>query len=130
MLIVDDNNRYAEALINYFMKDGWIVERAYNAKEGWNKYLESKSTQNHYGMIITDITMETQTSGLWMIRKIYKDGFSGTKGIATTGMDYSIMVWLAKWFLPSFCGIDFIIPKKPIREKGQVVIIPLKESSL
>ncbi len=98
--------------------------RAHSAQEGWEMYESSKSSES-YEMILTDITMETQTSGLWFIRKVYKDGFSGVKAIATTGFDVPGVLPIARWILPKFAGISFLIPKKPLRN-GKVVMIPCR----
>lgn len=126
LLIVDDNDRYADALKNHFIKEGWICERAYTAKEGWEMFQSSKQNtkSSYYDMIITDITMETQTSGLWFIRNVHKDGFSGTKVIATTGFDVKGVMFFSKWILPWFAGISFMIPKVPLKKNGEVIMIP------
>ena len=82
VLIVDDNDRYADNLKAYYSKLGYSCTRAYNAQEGWDLYSKSKTKSNgisDFDTIVTDITMETQTSGLWMIRKIHKDEFKGIK---------------------------------------------------
>lgn len=125
LLIVDDNDRYANNLKDHYTKEGWECLRAYSAKEGWQIYQSSKNAEgnSNLDMIITDITMETQTSGLWFIRRVHKDGFKGTKIIATTGFDVKGVMHFSKWILPWFAGITFMIPKVPLK-KGEVVLIP------
>lgn len=123
VLIVDDNDRYADNLKNYLEKFGCECDRAYDAREGWQKYKQ----RSDYHAIITDITMETQTSGLWMIRRIYKDGFKGILIIATTGFDVLGVMKLSKYLLPMFAGISWMIPKKPLK-RGEVVLIPTTKS--
>ncbi|MCG9873505.1 MAG: response regulator [Leptospiraceae bacterium] len=128
VLIVDDNDRYADNLKAYYSKQGYSCTRAYNAKEGWNLYSNSKTKSDgisDFETIVTDITMETQTSGLWMIRKIHKDGFKGTKIIATTGFDVIGVMWFSKFILPWFAGISFMIPKVPLKN-GEVVLVPIQ----
>ncbi|NCN10305.1 MAG: response regulator transcription factor [Leptospira sp.] len=128
VLIVDDNDRYADNLKAYYSKLGYECSRAYDAREGWNLYSKSKSNadgSSDFDTIVTDITMETQTSGLWMIRRIHKDGFSGTKIIATTGFDVFGVMGVSKFILPWFAGISFMIPKVPLK-KGEVVLVPIQ----
>lgn len=78
VLIVDDNDRYANNLKVWFEQKGFETVRAVNAAQGWEIYSKDK---NRFHTIVTDITMETQTSGLWMIRKIHKDGYAGIKSL-------------------------------------------------
>lgn len=127
VLIVDDNDRYANNLISYFEQKGNKTIRAISAYEGWEKF-----TQFEFNAVITDITMETQTSGLWLARKIYKSGFNGDIIVATTGFDVPGVMFFSKYFLPMFAGIGFMIPKVPLK-KGEVIFYPtskkIKETS-
>ncbi|MEI7014458.1 response regulator [Leptospira licerasiae] len=120
VLVVDDNDRYANNLKTYLQENGCEVLRALDASQGWDLYLANK---HKLKAIITDITMETQTSGLWMIRKIYQDGFEGIKVIATTGFDVSGVMAISKYFLPWFAGIEYMVPKVPLK-KGEVILLP------
>ncbi|RHX88117.1 response regulator [Leptospira stimsonii] len=120
VLIVDDNDRYANNLKVWFEKNGFETVRAVDATQGWEIYSQDK---NRFHTIVTDITMETQTSGLWMIRKIHKDGYQGNKIIATTGFDFPGVMFLSSSILPSFAGIGWMVPKVPLKE-GNVVFLP------
>ncbi|PJZ52212.1 response regulator [Leptospira adleri] len=120
VLIVDDNDRYANNLKVWFEKNGFETVRAVDAAQGWEIYSRDK---NRFHTIVTDITMETQTSGLWMIRRIHKDGYRGNKIIATTGFDFPGVMFLSGSILPSFAGIGWMIPKVPLKE-GKVVFLP------
>lgn len=120
VLVVDDNDRYANNLKTYLQENGCEVLRAIDASQGWDLYLANK---HKLKAIITDITMETQTSGLWMIRKIYQDGFDGIKVIATTGFDVSGVMAISKYFLPWFAGVEYMVPKIPLK-KGEVILLP------
>ena len=127
ILIVDDNDNYANNLKTYYSGLGYECNRAIDAAEGWKKFLESKNpstSESDYDIIITDITMETQTSGLWFIRRVHKDGYKGIKIIATTGFDVPGVMFVSKWILPWFAGIKFMIPKIPLK-KGEVKLIPV-----
>jgi CheY-like chemotaxis protein len=126
ILIVDDNDTYANNLIAHYNELGYNCVRAYNAKDGWDKYQISKDSKQPFDTIITDITMESQTSGLWFIRRVHKDGFQGNKIIATTGFDVAGVMFISRFILPWFAGISFMIPKVPLK-KGEVVLIPIKK---
>ncbi|TGK06859.1 response regulator [Leptospira semungkisensis] len=125
VLVVDDNDRYANNLQIYLNKIGCEVLRAVDAAQGWEFYLANKLKLK---AVITDITMETQTSGLWMIRKIHKDGFKGIKVIATTGFDVAGVMAVSKYLLPWFAGIEYMVPKVPLK-KGEVLLLPTKNIS-
>ncbi|PJZ77699.1 response regulator [Leptospira neocaledonica] len=120
VLVVDDNDRYANNLKTYLQENGCEVLRAIDASQGWDLYLANK---HKLKAIITDITMETQTSGLWMIRRIYQDGFEGIKVIATTGFDVSGVMAVSKYFLPWFAGVEYMVPKVPLK-RGEVILLP------
>lgn len=123
ILIVDDNDRYALNLQNYFHAKGISTDRAVNAKLGFEMF----SKTSDFDMIISDITMESQTSGLWMMRKIYKTGYKGVMVIASTGFDVWGVMGISKFILTWFCGLDWMIPKVPLK-KGEVLWIPTQKS--
>lgn len=118
VLIVDDNDRYANNLKTYLDKRNIPSERAINASQGYEMFLASQ-----YTTIISDITMETQTSGLVFIRKIFKKGFKGKIIIATTGFDVWGVIFLGKYLLPYYGGVSWMIPKVPLK-KGEVIFYP------
>ncbi|EMY76959.1 response regulator receiver domain protein [Leptospira weilii serovar Ranarum str. ICFT] len=120
VLIVDDNDRYANNLKVWFEQKGFETVRAVDAAQGWEIYSKDK---NRFHTIVTDITMETQTSGLWMIRKIHKDGYQGNKIIATTGFDFAGVMFFSSWILPWFAGIGWMVPKVPLKE-GTALFLP------
>lgn len=122
ILIVDDNDRYANNLSNYFKNLNIPTTRAFTASEGYEKY---KLTP--YSAIISDITMETQTSGLFFVRKIYTEGYQGKIIIATTGFDFPGVMALGRFILPWFAGVGWMVPKVPLK-KGEVVFVPTNKS--
>ncbi|MCB1179164.1 MAG: hypothetical protein KDK36_16390, partial [Leptospiraceae bacterium] len=75
-----------------------------------------KFQEKTYHTVITDITMETQTSGLWLARKIYKSGYKGNIIIATTGFDVFGVMGISKFILPKFAGVGWMIPKVPLKK--------------
>ncbi|MDF3821421.1 response regulator [Leptospira sp. 96542] len=112
VLIVDDNDRYANNLIIYFNKKNIKTDRAVDATSGWELFQKNSK----YDIIVSDVTMETQTSGLWMMRKIHKSGYKGVMAIASTGFDVFGVMGFSAWFLPWFCGLDWMIPKVPLKQ--------------
>jgi CheY-like chemotaxis protein len=118
VLIVDDNDTYAKNLIQYFESKSCSTKRAYTAKEGDEFFKKEK-----FDILVTDITMETQTSGLFLARRIFKSGFQGKIIIATTGFDQWGVLFLGKYFLPYFAGVHYMIPKVPLK-KGIVEFHP------
>lgn len=119
VLIVDDNDRYANNLKLYFDQKKILSDRAYDAKQGWEYF----SKYNNYDMIVSDVTMETQTSGLWMMRRIYKSGYKGMMVIASTGFDVWGVMPFSSYFLTWFCGLHWMIPKVPLKQ-GKVEWVP------
>lgn len=119
VLIVDDNDRYANNLKSYFDSKNIPSDRAVDAKEGFVLF----SKNPNYDMIVSDVTMETQTSGLWMMRQIYKSGYKGVLVIASTGFDVFGVMPFSSRFLPWFCGLHWMIPKVPLKQ-GTVEWVP------
>ena len=118
ILIVDDNDKYADNLKKFFDNKNIQTVRAYNAKEGW-KLFQAES----FHSVISDITMESQTSGLFLIRDIYKSGYKGNILIATTGFDFPGVMAVSKFLLPGFGGVGWMIPKVPLK-RGEVIFVP------
>ncbi|MCB1173996.1 MAG: response regulator [Leptospiraceae bacterium] len=116
-LLVDDNDKYAELLSSYFKKHGFQFERAFDAREGWDLY--QKNAPDYYPLIVTDVTMETQTSGLGMLKKIHRSGYQGTIIIASTGFDVIFAKTLTKLFLRS-TGVHYMIPKTTVLSEAPV----------
>lgn len=111
VLIVDDNDRYAINLKKYFDGLGIHSDRAIDAKQGLDFFRNNPP----YDMIVSDITMETQTSGLWMMRKISKSGYNGVLTIASTGFDVPGVMKISSLLLVWFCKLDWMIPKVPLK---------------
>ncbi|MCX7998849.1 MAG: response regulator [Leptospiraceae bacterium] len=118
VLIVDDNDKYAKALEVYFHSKNIETDRARTAQEGYEMFHKKQ-----YIAVITDVTMETQTSGLWFARKIYKEGYKGKIIIASTGFDVFGVMFIGKYLLPSFAGVRWMIPKVPLKA-GRVEFHP------
>ncbi len=115
LLLVDDNDKYAQILTEYFANKNFIIDRAYDAKEGLEMLI--KKGIQYYEIILTDITMETQLAGLFFLKKARKSGYKGKIIIASTGFNYSIVVYLAPLFLKQW-NVDYLIPKTSVLNKN------------
>lgn len=118
VLIVDDNDKYAFQLISYFNQKNISTQRAVNAAQGYEMF-----SSFPYSTIISDITMETQISGLKMVRSIFKSGYKGEIIIATTGFDVRGVMFLGRFLLPIYAGVGWMIPKVPLK-RGEVLFYP------
>lgn len=111
LLLVDDNDRYATILTDYFGGLGYSIERARDGTQGYDMF--RAHGPDHYAVIVTDITMETQTAGIAMLKKMHRDGFRGTVVVASTGFDVFGATTLTRIFL-SGIGIDYLVPKTTV----------------
>lgn len=111
LLLVDDNDKYAKILTEYFQKKSFIIDRAYNGKEALN-VLQEKGI-HFYDVILTDITMESQLAGLTFLKKARQLGYKGKILIASTGFNYTIAMIFAPLFLKHL-NVDYLIPKDSV----------------
>ncbi len=124
VLIVDDNNRYAEAISEDLRNRGTEeISRAFNAKEGVEKLLSGKTV---FDGIVTDISMEGQLSGLNVIRTAKRIKFPGIITVATTGLDTTSGFVFNRFFLGTIMGSHFLIPKRPIKRDKNIIWIPAR----
>lgn len=110
-LLVDDNGHYAELLSKYFIEKGFEITWCKNAKEGFEEY--SSKDQDYYQLILTDITMESQISGLTMLKKMRNAGYPGDLVIASTGFDVPLGKFFTRLFFKNL-DIKFLISKKSV----------------
>jgi CheY-like chemotaxis protein len=121
VLVVDDNKFYAEALTKDVQARGATdVLRAEDAEEGIRMLGERCEG---FDGIITDITMETQLSGLRVIRHANRCGFPGVLAVATTGIDNAVGLAFNTMIFGHVYKTDYMIPKKPVQDHGDVMWI-------
>ena len=111
VLIIDDNKKYTSMIRDRLEKSGCAVEHALSSRSGFD--LLSGQQPNHFDIIITDITMETHVSGILLVRKIRKMGFTGCLVIYSTGFNYPIVLLLSRIFF-RIMGADGLIPKNSL----------------
>jgi len=111
-LIVDDNDGYVDMIKSHLVPLGYDFERATLAKEGI-KLIDQRG-EDHYQLIVTDITMEDQLAGFRFLRHVRKKGYSGPIIVASTGFDGPLGLFFAKGFLRWF-RVDLLVPKLPLK---------------
>lgn len=111
LLLVDDNDKYAAILEEYFAERGYRSTRAVDAAEGLAKFDERPL--DYFKVIVTDITMESQLAGIFMLGKIRRRGYGGTVVVASTGFDVPMVVPLSRTCLRPY-GVHFLIPKTTV----------------
>ena len=114
LLIVDDNEKYARIIREYYSNGEFEIDWAMTAAEGIEK-VDSVGL-DYYQLIITDITMEHQLAGFTLIRHLHKHGFPGMLIVASTGFDVPPGMFLARLFMGKR-GVDYLIPKSSMRKK-------------
>lgn len=111
LLLVDDNEKYAAIITNHFRPLGYEIDHALSAADGLSMF--TKNGLDHYALIVTDITMESQVAGLFMLRKIHTMGYRGPIVIASTGFDFPGAKALSKLFLRP-TGATYLVPKTTV----------------
>jgi CheY-like chemotaxis protein len=112
-LLIDDNDSYADMLVDHLAPRGYQFDRARSAKEGLEMMI--KAGPDGYALIVTDITMEGQTAGLKLIRQVRRHGYRSVLIVASTGFNVPIVLHLLRPFL-TIWGVDVLIPKKPLKQ--------------
>lgn len=120
VLLVDDNDRYASAISSDLESRGAEVVRVRSAVEGV-AMIEQQGAS--FDGIVTDITMETQISGLRVLRAALRTGFEGTVATASTGLDTGIGYFVNRFLLGAIYGCRYLIPKRLIKQRKKVVWI-------
>lgn len=121
LLIVDDNDKYARILDEYYQKLGYSVDRAVDGEGGYRAVKEKGL--DHYQVIVTDITMETQMAGITMLKRLSREGYRGMVVVASTGFDVPLARPLTRIFLGGI-GIDYLVPKTTVLS-GQLEFYPM-----
>ncbi|GBE29155.1 hypothetical protein BMS3Bbin04_00165 [bacterium BMS3Bbin04] len=115
---MDDNDRYADALTDD-LKDRGVEEivRALTAREGVSII---HSHGDDFDGVISDISMESQISGLNVLRVARRHPGKLMVACATTGLDTPVGYWFNKFLLGTLFRCDYLIPKRPIKRDGKV----------
>jgi FixJ family two-component response regulator len=111
LLLVDDRHRYTRIITDFFHRIGYTVDCAVTAREGI--LMLGQKGVDHYEVVVTDITMEHQLAGLSVIRYLYRNKFSGTVVMASTGFDVFFGMFFSKLFMGIF-GVHYLVPKTTI----------------
>ena len=108
ILIIDDNRRYTSMLRDYFEAAGGTVEHVLSSEAG-REYLR-KNNPGDLDIIVTDITMETQISGILLVRRMRRLGFRGCLLIYSTGFNFTSVLHLSRLFF-GLMGADGLLSK-------------------
>lgn len=111
-LIIDDNKRYTAMLRERLERTGFAMEHKLSSQDGREHLMEGDA--NRYGAIITDITMETQVSGILLTYRIRKMGYKGCLIIYSTGFNTAVGMW-ASAALFKILGADGLIAKDRLK---------------
>lgn len=111
LLIVDDNDKYAKLIHEHFTSEGYTCQRVENAAAGIEAV--KQHGLDYFTVVVTDITMESQTAGFKLIKYLRKNHFPGTLVVASTGFDVYPGMVLAKMLMGDM-GVDFLIPKTTV----------------
>lgn len=125
VLIVDDNDFYAQCLSADLAERGAICERAHSAAEGMHML---DVGIDRYDAVVTDISMETELAGLKVLRHARRIGFGGQVACATTALDARWAFTLNRFFLGVVYRADYLIPKRPMARDNEVLWIPRRSS--
>jgi len=125
VLLADDNDRYAKALTENLEQLGVTeIIRAMNAKEAIE--ILNKEGDSIDG-VVSDISMETQISGLKVLAAARKNGSKRMLAVASTGLDTKIGYFINYFILGLMYRSDYLIPKRPIKQNGIINWIPVKK---
>ncbi|MBI3394943.1 MAG: response regulator [Spirochaetia bacterium] len=125
LLLVDDNDKYAELLTTHFAALGYTIDRAVTGNDGVAKVEEHGI--GYYPVLVTDITMESQLAGVTMLGRLQKMGYVGTIVVASTGFDVPLGLPLSRLILRRY-GVRYLIPKTSVLKK-EPLFYPIKLGS-
>jgi CheY-like chemotaxis protein len=117
VLVVDDNDTYAERIANFLKAHGTEeTVRAHNAAEG----IEILGAQgDRLDGVVTDISMERELAGLSVLAYARDHGFRGHVATASTAFDRRLGFFINRFILGGWYKSEFLIPKKPIIERDE-----------
>ncbi len=117
-LVIDDNDRYAEALMAELHRRGATTLRGRSAGEG---IALCRAHGPDLDGIVTDIDMETQLAGLRVVWYVHRRRLPALLAVTTTGLDARWAFRWNRWVFTQLWPVDYLLPKRPIREHGQVL---------
>ena len=120
ILIVDDNKGYQLLLKKMIdSKGNFQVDLAVSARDAFATIYHMNIP---YHTIITDISMESQLSGIHMLFQLrkYIKKFNIRVMVASTGFNYSLVMYITS-FLFKMLLVQVLIPKKYLKSKKNIV---------
>lgn len=121
VLIIDDNDFYAAAIQEDLASRGSVeFTRAKSAAEGI-ALIDEKGAG--YDLIVTDISMETEYAGVKVLAHLKKLKLPGDYAVATTALNYWFGFYPIGAFYKRLMRVDYMVPKRPIRNDNKVLWI-------
>jgi CheY-like chemotaxis protein len=120
VLIVDDNDFYADIIAKELQDKGATTTRAKTATEGIE--ILSKNMDSFDG-VVSDICMESEFAGLRVLRYCRDNGYKGVVTVATTALDMWIGFVLIKPIYKNIYKCHYMIPKRPIINDENIIWI-------
>jgi CheY-like chemotaxis protein len=111
VLVVDDNDFYADKISAQLASIGAVTVRARTATEGIE--ILSNNFEKFDG-VVSDICMESEFAGLRVLKYCRDNNFKGTVAVATTALDMWIGFKLIGPIYKYIYKCHFMIPKRPI----------------
>lgn len=125
VLIVDDNDFYAEAIQNDLQTRGSeTFTRAKTAAEGIAIIDEHGQ---EFDLVVTDISMESEYAGVKVLAHLKKLQLPGDYAVATTALNYWFGFYPIGAFYKHAMHVDYMIPKRPIRQDSKVLWVDGKK---
>lgn len=119
VLIVDDNDFYAAAIQQDLMSRGSEdFTRATSAAQGIA--LIDEHGQD-YDLVVSDISMESEYAGVRVLNHLKKLQLPGDYAVATTALNYWFGFYPLGAFYKYLMQVNYMIPKRPIRQNNAVL---------
>lgn len=117
VLVVDDNDFYADKISAQLQAMGATTTRARTAKEGIE--ILSKNFDGFDG-VVSDICMESEYAGVKVLKYCRDNNFKGIVTVATTALDMWIGFVLIAPIYKHIYKCNYMIPKRPIIRNGDI----------
>lgn len=116
VLVIDDNPRYMALLTAALAPLSQSIEHADSAAQGI-----ARLTEGAFDAVVTDLSMETELAGLRVLAYLRRQGFGGQVAVASTAMDRAIGLAFNRIYMGWRFGCHYVVPKRPLRERGELV---------
>ncbi|MDZ7261043.1 MAG: hypothetical protein ONB05_02845 [candidate division KSB1 bacterium] len=120
VLILDDNDFYSHIMQTVYEAHNFSVFRASSAREGWELF--RRKGLNFFDLIVADITMESQLSGLIVALKCRLKGYKKRLYLVSTGFNVRCNLFFSGMLLRTL-SINRAIPKYVFHEASREKLV-------